>query len=99
MFTEEISQEEINIAKEHLCGEEIMNDLDPEFVMKRLQRFYYLNLPLLSTNEIINGILAIEKNDIIEFTKKCFFDKESALLIFGHSLSLKEKKEILCHKK
>lgn len=81
--TLDFTDEELSLAKEHLCGEELMGSDDVEYVMKKLQRHYLLSLPLLNTQETLGAIRSIEKNDIITFVEENIRDTKPALLVYG----------------
>ena len=77
------TDEEISLAKEHLCGEELMGCDDVEYVMKKLQRHYQMSLSLSDTNETVGAIRSIGKNDIIEFVRNNFTDNKPAVFVYG----------------
>lgn len=90
-------EEEIECAKEHLCGEEIMTSSDMEYAMKRNQKNNSMGLSLCSFNETIDHIRKVSKDDIINLVKRVFNKEEMSLLVYGPKLSKKDKKEILCN--
>ena len=77
------SDEEVSLAIEHLCGEEMMGSDDVEFVLKKLQRHYLLSLPLLNAQETVGTIRSIGKNDIIEFVEKNLKNIDPAVFVYG----------------
>ncbi|MBP5359458.1 MAG: insulinase family protein [Treponema sp.] len=86
LCTDDFSDEEITLAKEHLCGEELMGCDDVEYVMKKLQRHYLLSLPLLDAQETIGTIRSIEKNDIIEFVSENIKNIKPAVFVYGKKI-------------
>ncbi len=82
---DDFSDEEIEAAKEHLCGEEIINGEDVEYIMKRLQRNYSLGFPFYETDDIIRDIRLVTKEDIIALVKKLLDKKNCAFVAFGAS--------------
>lgn len=95
----QISDEEIEISKERLCGSEILGETRTAFLMQRLWNFYSMGFPLYETEEILNSIRSAEKNDIIGFIKNLLNEEKKSSLVYGPALSSKQKKEILCWKK
>ena len=83
LYSDGFTDEEISLAKEHLCGEELMGCDDVEYVMKKLQRHYQMSLSLSDTNETVGAIRSIGKNDIIEFVRKNFTDSKPAVFVYG----------------
>ena len=95
----QISDEEIEISKERLCGSEILGETRTSFLMQRLWNFYSMGFPLCETEEILNSIRSAEKNDIIGFIKNLLNEEKKSSLVYGPALSKKKKKEILCWKR
>ena len=95
----QISDEEIEISKERLCGSEILGETRTSFLMQRLWNFYSMGFPLCETEEILNSIRSAEKNDIIGFIKNLLNEEKKSSLVYGPALSSKQKKEILCWKR
>ena len=95
----QISDEEIEISKERLCGSEILGETRTAFLMQRLWNFYSMGFPLCEPEEILNSIRSAEKNDIISFIKNLLNEEKKSSLVYGPALSSKQKKEILCWKK
>ena len=95
----QISDEEIEISKERLCGSEILGETRTSFLMQRLWNFYSMRFPLCETEEILNSIRSAEKNDIIGFIKNLLNEEKKSSLVYGPALSSKQKKEILCWKR
>ncbi|MBR1911706.1 MAG: insulinase family protein [Treponema sp.] len=82
---DDFSDEEIEAAKEHLCGEEIINSEDVEYIMKRIHRNYSLGFPFFETDDIIRNIRLVTKDDIVAFVKKILDKKNCAFVAFGAS--------------
>lgn len=87
-----ITDDELDWAKEHLIGEEIIAGEDPEYLMKRLQRNFSLGFEPRETNENIECIRKVSKNDIMNMIEKLIKYDESALVIYGTKLSKKQKR-------
>ena len=95
----QISDEEIEISKERLCGSEILGETRTSFLMQRLWNFCSMGFSLCETEEILNSIRSAEKNDIIGFIKNLLNEEKKSSLVYGPALSSKQKKEILCWKR
>ena len=89
-----ISEEELQAAKEHLCGEEIINSEDVENRMKRLFRLYSFNFEMETNDETVAQIRAITKNDILEVLPKLLNLEEKALVFYGPKINKSLKQEI-----
>ena len=89
-----ISEEELQAAKEHLCGEEIINSEDVENRMKRLFRLYSFNFEMETNDETVAQIRAITKNDILEVLPKLLNLEEKALVFYGPKINKSIKQEI-----
>lgn len=96
LFSEGVLDEEIEWAKEHLIGEEIISGEDPEYLMKMLQRNFSLGFPLRETKENIECIRKVSKSDIIKLISELIDFKNSALVVYGAKLSKKQKGILEC---
>jgi predicted Zn-dependent peptidase len=94
-FNNEISQEEINYAKQHLCGEEIMSSDDMEQRMKQMARFYFSGYSQHSSEDILKIINEIQLEDLYEILKMIKIDLEKSLVIYGPKVKSADKKMIL----
>lgn len=95
LFANEISDSEVEAAKGHLCGEELMGDCDMEFVMRRNQKNYFMGLKLFETEEILSSIRNVTKNDIIELIQSVIKNDKRTVFVYGKKLSKIKQKEIL----
>ena len=77
------SEDELIAAKEHLCGEEIMNDSDMEMHIKRLNRNFVLHFPERNTDETIEIIRSISKNEVQELINRVFDEEKSFSFLYG----------------
>ena len=89
-----ISEEERQAAKEHLCGEEIINSEDVENRMKRLFRLYSFDFEMETNEETVAQIRAITKNDILEVLPKLLNLEEKSLVVYGPKINKSIKQEI-----
>jgi predicted Zn-dependent peptidase len=95
LFDYGVSETEVESAREHLCGEELMADADMENRMKFLERCYDSGYGYKSTDERIALIRSVTKDDIERCLHEMFDVKNKALIVYGPGLSLKEKKDII----
>ncbi len=94
-FKNEISLQEINYAKQHLCGEEIMSSDDMEQRMKQMARFYFSGFNQYPQDEIIKLINEITFEDLYNCLIKIKTDLEKSLIIYGPKIKSADKKIIL----
>lgn len=94
LVAKEISQEEINLAVERIMGLETMNDVNPVFLMRRLWNFYSLGFNLMTTEEFIQSIRLINKDDIISFVSRLIDSSRKTMVVYGQKLSYSERKKI-----
>lgn len=92
----QITEEEIEIAKERLCGTEIVSEVRASFLMQRLWNFYSMGFELLETEEMLAAVRSLKKSDIISFIQNLLDEEKKAALVYGPALSSRVKKEILC---
>jgi predicted Zn-dependent peptidase len=95
LFGGGVTFEEVDAAREHLCGEELMADADIENRMKFLERCYESGYAYKSADERIALIRSVTKDDVERCLNEMFDVKNRALVIYGPGLSLKEKKDII----
>jgi predicted Zn-dependent peptidase len=95
LFSRGVSSEEVDAAREHLCGEELMADADIENRMKFLERCYESGYEYKTADERIALIRSITKDDVECCLKEMFDVKNKALVVYGPGLSFKEKKDII----
>lgn len=94
VFANGITDDELVAAKEHLCGEEIINSEDVENRMKRLYRLYSFDFEMEEYDDTILKIRSISKSDVESAVKKLVDWSKKSLVIYGPRLSKKHKKEI-----
>ncbi|MCI5831152.1 MAG: hypothetical protein MR260_11965, partial [Spirochaetia bacterium] len=94
LVAKEISQEEIDLAVERIMGLETMNDVNPVFLMRRLWNFYSLGFNLMTTEEFIQSIRLINKDDIISFVSRLIDSSRKTMVVYGQKLSYSERKKI-----
>ena len=92
LFENGVLDSEIADAKEHLCGEEFINSEDTEAVMRRNQKFISLNIPISSSEELIEKINEVTSADIEKVVKEIFLPNNRLTFVYGQKLTEKEKK-------
>lgn len=93
-FENEISEEEINYAKQHLCGEEIMAGEDMEQRMKQMARCWFSGFNQNSSEDILKFINEIQLDDLYNILKMIKNNLEKALVIYGPKVKSVNKKNI-----
>ena len=93
-FENEISEEEINYAKQHLCGEEIMASEDMEQRMKQMARCWFSGYNQNSSDNILKIISEIQLDDLYNILKMIKSNLEKALVIYGPKVKAQNKKNI-----
>ena len=95
LFENGVSEYEVDAAREHLCGEELMADADIENRMKFLERCYDSGYGFGSEDKRIELIRSVTKYDVEHCLHEMFDVENKALIVYGPGLSLKEKKDII----
>ncbi len=78
-----VTQEEIDAAKEHICGEEIISSEDVESRMKRLARLYFMNFDLCTFEEYCEQINSLQAKELNEDLSKMLDFSNQARIIYG----------------
>ena len=81
-----ISQEETEIAKRHVAGEETISSEDMDYVMKRLFRNMEMHFPLRNTDDTIKIIESITKTDVMNSIDKLLKPENRAFVMYGPSV-------------
>ena len=99
----EITQEEIDAAKEHCSGEETMNSEEMEYVMKRLERNHQMGFPLRTTEETAACIRTVSKDDILTVVSELLGEiketnviRNASFVSYGPKLPNAVRKDIEC---
>jgi predicted Zn-dependent peptidase len=95
---DEISDDEIEIAKERLCGQEILGETHTSFLLQRIWNFYSMGFPVMETDEILFAVRSVKKSDIIALIKNLLTEKRASI-VFAPNLPHKIKRKILCKTK
>lgn len=94
-FVNEITEQELNYAKQHLCGEEIMSSDDMEQRMKQMARFYFSGYEQYSHEDIIKKIEKISVQDLYDFINNIKVNLKKSLIIYGPKIKSSDRKIIL----
>ncbi len=93
-FENEISEDELNYAKQHLCGEEIMASEDMEQRMKQMARCWFSGYNQNSSDNILKIINEIQLDDLYDILKMIQSNLQKALVIYGPKVKALNKKNI-----
>ncbi len=89
-----ITEAELEGAKQHLCGEEIIAGEDMENHVKRLIRSYVNKTDFIDTEQIISDIMSVTKEEVSSFIAELLNNKNFALILYGPKKSKMELKKI-----
>ncbi|NLK47027.1 MAG: insulinase family protein [Treponema sp.] len=89
LFSGDLNEMEIEAAKEHIVGEEIIASEDVELRMKRLARLHFSNFPLIVYTEFVKNIRSLSKEDLLfQLSEMLDFSKET-IVVYGGSYGFK----------
>jgi predicted Zn-dependent peptidase len=92
-----LGDEEIEAAKEHLCGEEIISGEDMEYRMKRLARNFMCGYAQVSTEDIVQEIRMLDRNSVESCIATLLDEKKQSVVVFGpRSGACKRRKIASC---
>ena len=89
-----IADEEIEAAKEHLCGEEIISGEDMEYRMKRLARNFLCGYAQVSTEDIVNEIRMLGRKSVESCIAALLDEKKQSVVVFGPRSGVCERRKI-----
>ena len=95
LFTHGVTGGEVDAAREHLSGEELMADADIESRMKMLERCYDSGFAFRSVEERTELIRRVTKDDVDQLMNTLFDVGNRSLVVYGPGLSRREKNSIL----
>jgi predicted Zn-dependent peptidase len=78
-----ISETEIDDAREHLCGEELIGSEDMENRMKRLARQYLAGQPLHTVEETVERIRSVSSGELSSCIASSIDRSREALILYG----------------
>ncbi len=88
------TEKEVETGKNHIIGEEMISAMDSEYVMRRNEKNFRLNIPLKNSSEIIDLIKSITCEEINRLASKIFDSGRRALVFYGSALSGRMKRTI-----
>jgi predicted Zn-dependent peptidase len=94
LFSGGISDEEINAAKEHLCGDEIIAQEDMEYRMKRLMRNHLTGFKCDSLEATLALIRDIQKDELEGLLKEMLDFQRMAFVVYGPALTERTRQRI-----
>ena len=90
----DISEEEIDFAKQHLCGEEIMASEDVEQRMKGLARSYFAGYESIEIDQVLELIRNTSHEDLKNVLEEVRNSFENAFVVYGPPLKNSVEKSI-----
>lgn len=87
-------QEELNAAKKHVMGEELIGSLDMEYAMRRNEKNFRAGIPMRTGEEVVELIQTIELEDVNSLARKIFDHKNRSLVVYGPALSHRTRNTI-----
>ena len=92
---EGFSQDELDAACEHICGEEIIAAEDMDYRSKRLFRHHSFGFPQTTTQEIADLIHSLTKDEVTNALHQLLDFDKAALLVYGNNPTESFQKKIL----
>lgn len=89
-----LEQDEIDFAKQHLCGEEIMASEDMEQRMKQLSKNFFSGYQQMSSEQVIDSINQVTDEQLFNALKYLKGNNEKSLIVYGPKLSFINKRKI-----
>jgi predicted Zn-dependent peptidase len=94
LLTNGITESELEGARQHLCGEEIIAGEDMENHVKRMIRSYVNKMDYVDTEKLISDIMSVTKEDVSSFIEELLNNKNFALILYGPKKSKMELNKI-----
>ena len=88
------SQDELDAACEHICGEEIIAAEDMDYRSKRLFRHHSFGFPQTTTQEIADLIHSLSKEEVTSALNQLLEFDKAALLVYGNNPTESFQKKI-----
>ena len=92
---EGFSQDELDAACEHICGEEVIAAEDMDYRSKRLFRHHSFGFPQTTTQEIADLIHSLTKDEVTNALHQLLDFDKAALLVYGNNPTESFQKKIL----
>ena len=94
ILTDGVSDEEIEAAREHLCGEEIIFSEDIENRMKRLFRSFSYGFAQSDWQQTVERLRLVDKKALTEAASSLFNADGLAFVIYGPALTEKQRQKL-----
>ena len=94
LVQEGFGDDEIRAAKEHVCGEEIINAEDTEHRMKRLARCAFYGFEQTSFDESLKAIRGLTQEELASALQTLLASPEKIVVSYGPELSSSVQKKI-----
>ncbi|WP_428771698.1 pitrilysin family protein [Treponema sp. HNW] len=88
------SPDEVQAAKEHVCGEEIINAEDTEYRMKRLARCRFFGFEQTGFDAAIDAIRHLTGEELMQVLKALLKTGEEQTVVYGPKLTASVRKKI-----
>ena len=89
-----VSDDEIEAAREHLCGEEIILSEDIENRMKRLFRNYSYGFAQNDWEKTVERLRSVDKDALRRAVSSLFGGSRAAFVIYGPKLTVKQRENL-----
>ncbi|MGI5172534.1 insulinase family protein [Treponema sp. OMZ 840] len=87
------SADEVQAAKEHVCGEEIINAEDTEYRMKRLARCRFFGFPQTAFDDSLQAVRDLSAQALSESLHRLLNPQYEKLVVYGPKLSAAVRKK------
>lgn len=94
LIEEGVTNEEIEAAREHLCGEEIIYSEDIESRMKRLFRNYSYGYRQTDWQYTVNKLRTVRQEDLNRSIGEVFGKSEPLFVVYGPKLTDKQRQKL-----
>lgn len=89
-----VLEEEIEIARKHVIGEETISSEDTDYVMKRLFRNLEMHFSLRNTDDTIKVIESVTKLDVENAVSRLIKNEDRAFVMYGPSVKRSDADKI-----
>lgn len=94
LLTGGLSDDEITAAKEHVCGEEIINAEDTEQRMKRLARSAFAGFEQHTSEQAVHAVRALTKEQLLLFLQRLLRKADEAVIVYGPAFAERSQKKL-----
>ena len=79
----DITEDELDTAKKRLSGLEVMAECRPSYLTQRLWFNYSMGFPLATTDQLLDEIALVTKDEVADFARDLLDETKRATLIYG----------------